>query len=361
MRRYTECMQNKTLQPYFLLDLLGGALILAFFILEPFLAPLALAVIFAVVLQPAYRYFRTRFGGRESLAALATSLLFGVVVLIPTGFIASQLLIEAQQLYTSVSEQGAHEVFGNVIDAAANAVSFVVPDAEARVAQLSDDVDAYAKQALNWLIQNLGPAFSSVLSIFLDIFIFFVALYYLLRDGKHLTARLVELSPLSDRDDTVILERLGSAMNSVIKGQLAVALIQGTLAGVGLTIFGVPNSVLWGVVAAIAALIPSLGTALVLGPAVAYLALTGSFGAAIGLGIWGATAVGLIDNLLGPRFISMGLHLHPLLVILAVIGGIIFFGPIGIFLGPLTMSLLIVVLSIYRDVMRRSEEAPERA
>lgn len=348
-------MQSKTLQPYFLLALLGGALLLVFYILKPFLAPLALAVIFSVVLQPVYRSLTERFGGRASLASLATIVLFAVVVLVPTAFISSQLLSQAQQLYVSVSENGAEATFGTLLHAVTSAASLVMPNAEQEIARLTADIDAYATQALNWIIQHIGLAFSSILALFLDIFIFFVALYYLLRDGAALADKLVDLSPLSDTDDSAILARLAEAMNSVIKGQLAIALIQGTLTGIGLTIFGVPNSVLWGVVAAVAALIPSLGTALVIAPAVAYLALVGSLGAAVGLAIWGATAVGLVDNLLGPRLISSGLHLHPLLVILAVIGGIIFFGPIGIFLGPLTMSLLIVLLSIYRDLTRRAE------
>lgn len=349
-------MQNKTLQPYFLLALLGGSLLLSFFILQPFLAPLALAVIFAVVLQPIYRALSTRFGGRTSLASLCTVLIFAIVVLVPAGFIGSRLLIEAQQLYASISGDGAEAAFSTVILAAADAVSGIIPEAPERAAQLSEDIDMYAGQALDWLIQHLGQAFSSLIALFLSVFIFFVALYYLLRDGSLVTAKLIELSPLSDHDDTAILERLGSAMNSVIKGQLAIALIQGTLTGIGLSIFGVPNAVLWGVVGAVAALVPSIGTALVLAPAVAYLVVTGSIGAAVGLGIWGATAVGLVDNLLGPKLISVGLHLHPLLVILAVIGGLLFFGTIGIFLGPLTMSLLIVLLSIYRDITRRAEE-----
>lgn len=350
-------MQSKTLQPYFLLAILGGSFVLAYLILKPFLAPLLLAVIFAVVLQPFYKRLRATLGDRASLASIATVLIFAIVVLVPAGFVGSRLVLEAQQLYASISTQGAGATLGTVLDAAERAVSGIIPDAGARFEQIRADIDTYAAKALNWIVEHIGAAFSSALTILLDIFVFFVALYYLLRDGSALTRKIVELSPLSDRDDSVVLDRLGAAVNSVIKGQLAIALIQGTLTGVGLAIFGVPNAVLWGMVAAIAALIPSIGTALVLAPAVVYLALVGSTGSAIGLAIWGATAVGLIDNLLGPRLISTGLQLHPLLVILAVLGGIIVFGPIGIFLGPLTMSLLLVLLSIYGDVLRRAEQS----
>ncbi len=348
-------MQSKTLQPYFLLALLGGALILSFYILKPFLAPLILAMIFAVVLQPVYRFVSVRLRGRESLASLGTVLIFTVCVLAPASFVASQLVGEAQELYISVSERGAEETLGVVITAAEAVLIPLVPDASERIDAFVANIDVYAKQGLDWIMRHIGAAFSGVATFLLALFVFYVALYYLIRDGHLVVRRLIDLSPLSDTDDTVIFDRLGMAVDSVIKGQLLVALIQGSLTGLGFYLFGIPSAVLWGVVAAVAALVPSLGTALVIAPAVAYLALTGSLGAAAGLALWGAVAVGLVDNVLGPKFMSSGLRLHPLIVILAVVGGVMLFGPIGLFLGPLSLSLLFVLLSIYRDVAKRAE------
>ncbi len=119
------------------------------------------------------------------------------------------------------------------------------------------------------------------------------------------------------------------------------------------SIFGIPNGFLWGTVAAIAALIPGIGTALVFIPAIAFLFFIGNIPQALGLLAWGALAVGLIDNILGPKLVGRGMQLHSLLVLLSVLGEIIFFGPSGIFLGPLSLSLLFVLLSIYADVSRR--------
>lgn len=347
-------MQEKALRPYFLYGLLLGALVLAFYILKPFLGALVLAAIFAVVLQPIYSRLAARLGGRSSIASVLTILIFAVVILIPASFIGSQLVFEAQNMYASLSEEGTASA-GDVARELVGSVAEYIPGGEERAATISANIDTYARSALNWLIQHVGPAFSGVLTFILDTFIFFIALYYLLRDGRALVDKVIHLSPLSDRDDSVIIAKLEVAVNSVIKGQLAIALVQGILTGIGLSLFGVPNAVLWGVVASIAALIPSVGTGLVLVPAVAYLAVTGSVAPAIGLAVWAALAVGLVDNLLGPRLISNGLQLHPLLVILAIIGGILLFGPIGIFLGPLTMSFLMVLLSIYKEMGQRTE------
>ena len=107
--------------------------------------------------------------------------------------------------------------------------------------------------------------------------------------------------------------------------------------------------------AAIAALIPSVGTALVFVPAIILLFISGQIFAAFGLLLWGALAVGLIDNFLGPKLIGRGMHLHPLLVLFSVLGGIVFFGPIGFVLGPIILSLLFALLDIYSYMVGRAK------
>lgn len=346
-------MNHKALQLYFLLALIAVALVLSFKILAPFLAPLVLGAIFAVVLQPIYQRFTVYFKGRTTLASLVTVLIAIVVLLIPLSLASVQLLSEAQQLYTSYSEGGGEFSLGAAVETLSPIVDRIAPGSADLVERLSIEIDAYAKTALTWLIQHLGTAFSSVAAIVLDLFIFFVTLYYLLRDGKGLKDKLIALSPLADADDEAIAKELGAAVNSVLKGMLLVALIQGIVAGIGYTIFGVPNAALFGLVTAVAALVPLVGTALVLAPAAVYLAVTGEIGSAIGLAIWGSVAVGLVDNFIGPRLMSTGMRLHPLLVLLSVLGGLSVFGPIGIFLGPLSLSFLLALLSLYTHLSER--------
>ena len=192
-------------------------------------------------------------------------------------------------------------------------------------------------------------------SFFLSLFIFFIALYYLLRDGVSLKNLIISYSPLRDSYDETVFDKLELAVNSVVRGNLTIACIQGVLSGLGFWLFGVPNAVLWGAVTAIAALVPGLGTALIFTPLIIYLFLTGHSAAAAGLAMWGALAVGFIDNMLGPRLIGQGIKLHPLLVLLSVLGGITFFGPIGIFMGPLALSLLFAFLTIYTSSVPHEE------
>ena len=115
----------------------------------------------------------------------------------------------------------------------------------------------------------------------------------------------------------------------------------------GLAIFAVPSPALWGMVAVVASLIPAIGAGVIILPAAIYLFIAS--GPIFGLGIllWGALIVGLIDNLLRPKLIERGIHIHPLLILFSVLGGIGFFGVTGFLLGPLILSLLFALLDIY--------------
>ena len=346
-------MPSRTIGHYFLLGVLLGTLVLTFFILKPFLAPLVLAGAFAIILHPLYLKILRAIGNWPSVASLCTVLISVVCIVVPLGVIGTQIGFETANLYISLIEGDGRSQIAFAVHTFEETIVRYVPAAAGMTENLSANISTYAESALTWFLQHLGPAFTGIASLFLSLFIFFIALYFFLRDGGHLKQALVRISPLEDSYDEIVSARLVLAVNSVIKGNLTIALLQGLLTAVGFTIFGVPNSILWGAVTAIAALIPGVGTGLVFIPTILFMVATGHTISAIGLAIWGALAVGMIDNFLGPRLIGSGIKLHPLLVLLSVLGGITLFGPIGIFLGPLSLSLLFAFLSIYSDIAKR--------
>lgn len=347
-------MNAKILRPYFLLALIIVSFALVFFIFRPFLVALVLAGIFALLLQPLYRALLRHMSSLPGLAAFATMLLAVVCILVPLLFISVQIADDAQRLYTSLSDGSGKIYLDTVLRSTNDVVAQYAPSLALSGAELSTSVDQYVKNILTWLIQNLGGAFGGIARFLLDLFVFMIALYYLLRDGTKLKQTIIELSPLADAEDTVVVARLELAVHSVIQGSLMIALIQGILTGVGFAFFGIPNSILWGVVAAFSALIPGIGTSLVLIPGVVYLFIIGATVPATGLLVWSVVAVGLIDNFLGPKLVGRGMQLHPLVVLLSVFGGLVFFGPAGIFLGPLCTSFLFALLSIYQHLSKQA-------
>jgi len=342
-------MTNRSPQLYFLVALLVGISILVFFIFRPFFYTLFLAIAFAVALSPIYEWVLRLVRGKRGIAAVFTTLIVVIFILAPLSFIGIQIFQEAWQLYTTIAQDGADGFIG-VIKSLVLKIQNIAPIP----LDMSTDVSQYIKQGLIWLLQHFGTLFSSIAQLALHSFIFLFSFYYILKDGHKIKRKVMELSPLMDTDDEAIFKKLHEAINSVIRGSLLIAAIQGTLTGIGLTIFGVPNSVLWGSVAAITALIPAVGTSLVMIPAIAFLFISGATTSGIGLTIWALIAVGLIDNMLGPKLVERGIRIHPLLILLSVLGGLSFFGPIGFLLGPLTLSLLFALIETYFSLIKNS-------
>ncbi|MFA6254206.1 MAG: AI-2E family transporter [Candidatus Paceibacterota bacterium] len=333
---------------YFLLILLGLSLILSFLVLRPFLYSLILALVFAIVFQPLYKQILKRAGGQTWLAALLTIIILIIFILIPIAFLVFQIFQEAQGLYISVTNDLGSQTLSDLWPSLSQKLTSISP----LFNNLSINADQYVKNVLSFLVQNLGIIFSNLVRIFVNLFVFLIAFFFLLKDGDKLKKKIVSFSPLAKDDDEAIAQKITQSINSVIKGSLLVATLQGISCSVGLLIFGVPNPIMWGTLAAIGALVPGVGTTIVLIPAIIYLYLTGQVINMIGLLAWGILAVGLIDNFLGPRFVGKGAGLHPLLILLSVLGGLSFFGPIGFILGPLTISLLLVLLDIYASIFK---------
>jgi len=338
-------------QLYFLLAILAGTFVLTFFVFRPFLYTLILAMVFATVLQPVYQKILKFTGGKQEFSSLITILIVIIFIFTPLVFLSIQIFKEAEQLYSSLATSGGKNAILDIFNNLQNSFQNYFPATK----EISLNFDQYIKQGLDWLIQNLGSIFGSFAKMAVSSFLFLVSLYYLLKDGKKLKAAVIDLSPLVDTDDETIFQKIETAVGSVLKGSLLIALIQGILTSIGFIIFGVPNAILWGSVAAIAALIPGIGTALVLTPAIFFLLLNGEIFQGVGLVLWGVVAVGLVDNFLGPKLVGRGMKLHPLIILLSAIGGIGFFGPIGFILGPLSASLLFALLDIYSSLMRKEK------
>jgi predicted PurR-regulated permease PerM len=284
---------------WFFLLFATGVAILFWNVVSPYAIALVTAAIVAIVLVPVDRRLRALVK-RPRLSAL---ILLALVFFLLVGPIATIGVIVVRQ---------AIEVAGSAVENPwwlANVrleelSAFRALPAFAREQILAIDVVGVMRNAAQWASANVGALFQSGASLILNLFIFFVALFYFLVDREKIAKEMLVLSPLRDRVDHEIAERMVSTVRGVIFGSLIVAVAQGILAGIGLTVFGVPGALLWACMVVIAAQIPMLGTAIVMLPAVAYLFLSGESGAATGLLVWSVVIVSSIDNVLKPYIVG---------------------------------------------------------
>jgi len=333
-------MFNEKLQNIGLFILLAGSALLAVFLLWPFIELLALAGILAVLFKPWYDRLEKQTKSK-TYAGLLTVFLVLIIVLVPLFLISYALYGELAGLYENITN-GNFNLDQNQI--LTNLPTVLQAFSRSFLAGLSERVSSVAGAT----VRSFTTVLSNVANFFLGAFLVFFSLYYFLRDGDKIKHLVGAIFPLSHAHGVKITDEVENAISGVVKGSFLIALMQGVVATIGFLIFGVPHAFIWGAFTVIAALVPTFGTSLSLIPAILYLLLTGHTGAGIGLIIWGAVAVGLIDNFISPRVIGSKANLHPLVVLLAVLGGIQFFGFLGFLLGPILMAVFITLLNIYR-------------
>ncbi|MEI8328200.1 MAG: AI-2E family transporter [Candidatus Taylorbacteria bacterium] len=335
---------------YFFYTILIGTIILAGLMILPILTPLVLAGAFAVIFAPLNRWvLKTFFHGREksSFGAIVTVIILAIFIFVPLALLSFTMYGEIKSTYLYITDATARSQVIDILNHTSESISSIMPGTIPSYSFESLNLVAILKNIAGWAISHMDSIIGSIYKLTVGFFVMCLALFYFFRDGKELRHYLVNMSPLVDSDDNHIISKLEKTIRSIFTGSIMVAIIQGMLTGVGFAIFGVPSPSLWGVVAAVAALIPGIGTSLILIPGIVYVFISGSIGQTIGLAVWSILAVGLIDNILGPVIMNRGVKIHPFLILLAVLSGLTFFGPIGFILGPIILALLISLLEIY--------------
>jgi predicted PurR-regulated permease PerM len=330
-------MPNSKNPLYFLMTLLLASFVGVCIIFWPFVSVLILAVVLGVIFQPVHEII-LKVVKNPVLSSILSTLIVILIIIGPVAWIVTRVV---------------HEAFGLLGDLQSNNYGFsgvvntLQDNFNHSFSYLNIDLKSYLAGLITWIAGHAGSIFSNALKTGLNIFLSVIALFYWFKDGKNLQPVALRLSPLKDEDDSKVINKLGLSIRSVIRGTLLVAIMQGILASIGFTIFGLPKAALWGSVAAISALIPGLGTSIVLIPAVIFMFLSGHTAGAIGLLIWSVLAVGLIDNFLGPKLMSRKSDVHPFFILISVLGGIHVLGPIGFLAGPIVLSFFFALLDIY--------------
>lgn len=334
--------ESDKIQHYFFFGLFTVVLALNALVFAPYFGALIFAATFAAIFMPWHRLILRTIPSLPNIAAFCTLFTVLLAIFVPLFFIGTIVVNQAQGLYTSLTGNSEFEVVIAGLEAIARERFSGVP-----LDEVIANVGEYIQVPLQYFVSNVGGFFSGAADISIHIFLLLLAMFFFLRDGDKLKDIIFQLSPLKNADDEIVLVNFEKTINSIVKGSLLVALIQGLAAGVGFLIFGVPNFALWGAIAVITSLVPGIGNTIVTVPAIIYLFANQMTVPAFGMLIW-AFGVSLVDNMLRPKFISSGIGVHPLLVFLSVLGGLSIFGMYGFLIGPLLLSFLFALTQLYK-------------
>lgn len=313
-------------------------------ILWPFLLVLVSAGILAVLTAPAEKWLRKYIKLPHVRAGIITLL---VIFLLAVPLAVGSVLV-AQQILSLVSHMSAYPQ-----DWSLEQFSwFTRLPLPAQTALLEVDFSS----VVQWVAGNASSVFKSGADLLFKTVLFFICFYYLLLDRDKIAEAFFSFSPLHDSLEHDIVRRITQTVRGVVFGSLVVACVQGIVAGIGMTIFGVPGALLWALCVVVTAQVPMVGTAAITVPAIIYLFLSGNITGGIGLLLWSMLAVGLVDNILQPIIVGSRTRMHALLILLSMLGGLQAFGPIGFILGPTILAAFLVVVEIFQALMQKGKK-----
>ncbi len=342
-----------------LLALLAALGLMFYQFLAPFLLPLFLAAVLAIVCQPVYRRILQTVGPqRRSWAAGITTALVLAVVLIPAligTLIAAQQLVGFTRTYLSAESINESRLWKDVLAPAWNGLpEWARPTEEGSTPQqqLAANAEGLARTLAKTTLSLASSTVGALVSLSVATGMFLIAFFYFLQDGPELIAAAEEFIPIPVEHQRELGLRFTKATRAVVLATFLAAFAQGLATALALQFLGFGHFLVFFMVAAISALIPVAGTWMVWGPCAVWLALQGHWGSAIGLTIWGGGVVGVLDNVVRTYILNSDAELHPLLAFVSVLGALQVMGLWGIFIGPIAASCLTALIQIVNQELK---------
>jgi predicted PurR-regulated permease PerM len=315
---------------------MGLSFLVVAWMAAPLLVGLALGTVMGFTAQPLYFRLSSRFGHRRRLASAVTTLLGGLMV-VGGGTIAAWVIVT--EMVAAVAGMQARIAAGTLAGPRVwRLVGRLGLDRDAIVNRLRDEAGRLA----NLAAQAAGVVAQASAAALLTVVIAMWTMYYVLLDWPRIARHLERLLPLDPAHTRALVDEFRDVGRRAFVGTVTTAVIQGVLAGIGFAMFGVPQPVTGGAILALASFIPVIGVLLVWVPADIWLLATGHVARAILLaGYCLIFVMAVNDYFVRPRLVGSRGGAHPLLMLVALLGGISVFGIAGIIVGPVTMSLFV--------------------
>jgi predicted PurR-regulated permease PerM len=335
----------------FLIVVLIVSLYMAYLILYPFIHTLILAIVLASIFNPLQVRLERSLNGRKNLAALIIVLIITFLIAIPVFVITSTLVaqgldtvnktndwIKAGKLQLLLQDPRINEYLIRL----QQRFSFL----DVSRTDIANPLLSLSKNIGQFLLGKVASILSNVLSLVAHFFVMIFIAFYLVRDGGEMISGIRYYTPLKPEQKDRIINGVRVVTKSVLLGTFITAICQGLAGGIALQLLNFPG-LFWGTMMAFASLIPIVGTYIIWVPIALYLAFSGEVKSAIFLSVWSAVMSAIIENFLRPFLMQSKSKMSPFYIFLAILGGVQYFGLIGILYGPLILSFAMIMLFIY--------------
>ncbi len=336
-------MEIKKFGFYFLLGIVLLISIKFYTIIYDFFPSIATGCVLAFLFNPVYMYFR-KITKKDTLSAFIIVFIIIVLILVPITIIIT--VVQKQILFFFNENTIAH--FQDILQ---NTDNFMYNKFGINI---SEDYTTEIIFRVISIIQEAITAFAPKMIINITRFMLFSFLaiflmYYLLKNSKKVIDTFMRYFPLSYKNIHILFDELGNKTKTLIMGQLLIAAIQGAAGALGFFLFGIQGVLLWGLIMVIMSFLPVLGPAIIWFPAGIILLSKEEYFNGIGLLLWGFIIISMIDNVIRPKLTSSLGQIHPITVLLGVFIGLKEWGVIGLIIGPIFISILVILIKMFRE------------
>ncbi len=347
---------NNTLKesniPFFVI--LGMVTILFLYLLQPFFFPIFWAAVIAGVFMPLYSRINRKLN-RPNLSTAILFLLIALIILLPLGIVGTLVFNESVQLYATLNPDAKHmdrnlqHLINSISD---NSIARLFHINKAFLIEKSTEV---AQGITNYIFVHLTELTQNTLGLLVKFAIMLYTLFFFVRDGDRFLRMAMKILPLGMGREKFLYERFIVTARSTLKVTLIIGGIQGALGGIVFLVTDVEGALIWGLLMILMAIVPLVGCSIIWAPAGILMLLTGHIWEGILILAVGFLVISTVDNVLRPILIGKDVEMHPLLIFLSTLGGIILFGFSGFVIGPVITSLLIAIWEMYEEFYRREK------
>lgn len=336
-------MNKSSISKVFLIILIIFVILACYLVFRPFLVEILAAAILVSIFYTPYEWLVKKFRNHRNLASLVMCLLVILVVIIPA---INLIIYTAQRSVLAYSDtidflnktnlDGA--IKSNILEKA-NLLGLDSDNLKVFVADI-------AKKSSNWLVSGAATLVKGTTSFIISLIIIVFTMFFFFVDGRKMMERVMQLTPLPNKYDREIFKKFRDVSYSTMLSTFLVAIAQGAVGAVGFMIVGLP-AFFAGLLIGFFSLVPYIGAGFIWFPTAIYLLFVGKIWQGVFLLAWGVLVISVIDNLIRAYVIKGKAQVHPIFIILSILGGISLFGFWGVFLGPLIISIAITVFHIY--------------
>lgn len=302
------------------------------YLLRGFFLALFGAYVFSFLFAPVYLAISRRLG-RPHFAASVTIALILFMALVPLLLVAYTAYTQAVDLQENFRPEGLLRIARTL---------HLPPEIDGAILRVSQDFSGRLAASLPSLV-------TAASHLIISLFIMFFVMYYIFLNIHVVIAKSIELLPFSTSNSIWLVGEFQQISRSLLLGQILVSAVQGLLAGLGFWIFGLPDAALWGIVTAVASLVPLFGTALIWLPAGVLQLIHNHPVQGVGILLWGALAVGTVDNLVRPILVKRLGNINPVVTLLGAFGGLEVFGIVGVVIGPILLAFFFLLVQVFRS------------